>query len=146
MTDDHGRPAQGVQAGDRIVDVAVQVERLEVGGVRPEVRPQIEGVPLPAALCEVLEVPLPDPGATQLTVEQIQRSATGPALRQPALDVQAAILDDDLVLAHGPAGQPGCGALQGVDAAPRAGLALVYHSSGPNTRPVGALGSKKVDF
>jgi hypothetical protein len=61
MADDHRRATQGVQPGDRVVDVGVQVERLEVGGVRPEVRPQVERVTLPAALREVLEVALPDP-------------------------------------------------------------------------------------
>ena len=106
VADDHRGATQGVEAGDRVVDIRVQVEHLEVGRVRPEMSPQVEGVPLPAALREVLEVALPDPRATQLAVEQVQRSATGAALRQPALDVQPALLDDDLVLAHRSAGRP----------------------------------------
>ena len=89
VADDDRRPAQRVVPGDGIVDVAVEVELLEVGRVGPEVRPQVEGVPLPAALREVLEVALPDPRAAQLAVEQVQRPATRASLGQPALDVQA---------------------------------------------------------
>src|SRR5690242_3050975 len=64
---------------------------------------QVEGMALPAARREVAEVALPDPRPGQLAVEEEQRLATGPSFGQPGLDVQAAGVELDLVLANGPA-------------------------------------------
>ena len=100
VPDDHRRAPERIEAGDRIVEVGVQVERLEVGAVGPEMRAQVEGVALPATLGEVLQIALPDPRSGQLAVQQVQRPPPGAALGEPALDIEATLLDDDLVLAH----------------------------------------------
>jgi hypothetical protein len=60
---------------------------------------QVEGVTLPAAAGEVVEVPLPDPRAAELAVDEQDRLAPRPPLGQPRFDVQAAVDDLDLVLA-----------------------------------------------
>ena len=72
--DDRGA-SQRVVPRERVIEVALEVQLLEVGRVGPEVCPQVEGMPLPAALREVLEIALPDPLATQLTVQQVQRTS-----------------------------------------------------------------------
>ena len=98
-------PAHG-KGSISVLDFAtgkIEVEVLEVVRVGPEMRAQVEGVPFPAALREVAEIALPEPGAAELTVQQVQRTSPRAALRQPRLDVQATILDADLALAPGPA-------------------------------------------
>ena len=61
---------------------------------------EVEGVALPAATGEVAEVALPEPRAGQLAVDEQQRLPSRTALGQPRLDVHAAVVQLDLVLAH----------------------------------------------
>ena len=89
--------------GDHVLGVGLDVERGRVRGLRPVVVAQVEGVALPAAAGEVVQVALPDPGAAELAVDEQERLAARAPLGQPGLDVQAALGQLDLVLADGPA-------------------------------------------
>lgn len=99
---DHGG-AQPVQRGDHVLGVGLDVEGGRVRRLRPVVVSEVEGVPLPAAAREVMQVALPDPRPAELAVDEQERLAAGAALRQPGLHVQAAIDELDLVLADGAA-------------------------------------------
>ena len=94
---------------DDVLGVGLEVERGRVRGLRPVVVAEVEGVALPAAAGEVAEVALPDPGAAELAVDEQERLAARAPLRQPGLDVQAALGELDLVLADGPAARARCG-------------------------------------
>src|SRR5262245_61064404 len=99
MTDRDDRGTKPVHRGADIIDEALE---REVGGVRrlaPVVVAQIERVALPAAAGEIAKKPLPCPRPGELTVNEEQRLASRAALRQPRLDVQAALVQLDLVLA-----------------------------------------------
>jgi hypothetical protein len=61
---------------------------------------EVECVALPAAPGEVAEIALPEPRPGELAVDEQQRLAARPALGQPRLDVHAAVVQLDLVLAH----------------------------------------------
>ena len=144
VADHHRLASQRLEPGDHVVHVGVEVELLEIVHIGPEVAAQVERVALPAALREVLQVALPQPRAAQLAVDEEERPPPRSALGQPRLDVEAALLDDDLVLAHRPV--VGLAAIGVGDAVathgPEAHLVVAYHSSGPKSRPVGALGLK----
>src|SRR4051794_1236024 len=58
---------------------------------------------LPAPRREVAEEPLPQPRTRQLAVDEEERLPPRSALREPRLDVQAAVVELDLVLPDGPA-------------------------------------------
>ncbi len=58
---------------------------------------------LPTAPGEVPEIPLPQPGAGELAMDEQQRLASRAPLRQPRFDVEPAVEQLDLVLADGPA-------------------------------------------
>ena len=141
VADDDRRRTEALHRGDDVLGVRADVERRRVGGLRPEVVAQVEGVALPAAAGEVVEVPLPDPRAAELAVDEQDRLAPRPPLGQPRFDVQAAVDDLDLVLADGPpVGRAGAG-----EEALGCGVVchrscLAYHSCGLNTSPVRALG------
>src|SRR3990172_11121848 len=104
---------------------------------------------------------MPQPRATQLPVEQVERLAPRTPLGQPRLHVQAAFADDTLVLANRPVGArvgrraavsrfmavagSRTAALRGhVD---RPAVVEVAHAhKGLKTNPVAALGWKRVDL
>ena len=135
--------AQAFGGRAHIADVGREVERLVVGRVRPVVAAQVHGMSLPAALREVLLVAMPDPGARQLTVDEEERLAAGPSFRQPRLDVDAAIEQVDLVLAHGPgAGRPLDRPPDHVDGGFEIAVHVAHHSPGAKSRPVAGLGLK----
>ena len=87
-----------------VVDERLERELGRVGGLAPVVVPKVEGVALPAAPGEVAEEALPGPRPAELAVDEQQRLPARSALGQPRLDVQAALVQLDLVLADGPAG------------------------------------------
>ena len=103
VADDDRRRAEPLERGDDVLGVGVERELGRVRGLRPEVVAQVEGVALPAAPGEVAEVALPQPRAGQLAVDEQQRLAPRAPLGQPRLDVEAAIVELDLVLADRPA-------------------------------------------
>src|SRR5207247_7444061 len=74
-----------------------------VGGLRPVMGAQVERMALPAARREVAEEPFPDPRSRELAMDEQKRLPSGAALRKPALDVQASVVELDLVLADRPA-------------------------------------------
>src|SRR4029453_9158603 len=99
----------------------------------------------PARRGEEVEHPPQPPRAGELPVDEHQRLAPRTPLRQPRLDIDAAVVELDLVLADRPAvrrwhrgtGQDGL----------RDGIGhSTHHSWGLMTRPVRALGEKYVDF
>ena len=103
VADHDGRRAEPVDRRDDVVDVR---RRTSARAGRPSATSsgsEVEGVALPAARREVAEVPLPEPRAGELAVDEQQRLATRSTLGQPRLDVQAAVVELDLVLADGPA-------------------------------------------
>ena len=124
---------------DDVLGVGVERERRRVGGLRPVVVAQVEGVALPAARREVAEVALPEPRAGQLAVDEQQRLAARAPLGQPRLDVDAALVELDLVLADRTAvGRRDLGA--GEDLLRVVSGMQVHHSCGLMTRPVRAFG------
>src|SRR5204862_853508 len=91
------------QAGDDILDIRIEGQLRRIDRPRPEVVLEVEGVSLPAARSEVAEEPLPEPRAGQLSVHEQEWLASRASLRQPRFDVDAAIVELDLVLADRPA-------------------------------------------
>ena len=133
--------AEAVQRGDHVLGVGLDVERGRVRRLRPEVVAQVEGVALPAAAGEVVEVALPDPRPAQLAVDEQDRLAPRAALGQPRLHVQAALGELDLVLADGTARRVAVRAtMRSVAVRSVIGSARAYHSCGLSTSPVRALG------
>jgi hypothetical protein len=86
-----------------VLDVRRERQLRGVGGLAPEVVSKVDRVAFPAAPGEVAEEALPEPRPAQLAVDEEQRLAPRTTLRQPRLDVDAAIGQLDLVLAHRPA-------------------------------------------
>ena len=107
VADRHGVGPDPLEPGRDVVEVGLEREPLGVRRPAPVVVAEVEGVALPAAPGEVAEPALPEPRAGQLAVDVEERSAARASLGQPALDVDAALLDLDLVLADGTASGPG---------------------------------------
>ena len=103
VADDDGRRAEPLERRDDVLGVRVEREVGRVRGLRPVVVAQVQRVAFPAAAGEVAEVALPHPRAGQLAVDEQQRLAPRAPLGQPRLDVEAAIVQLDLVLADRPA-------------------------------------------
>ena len=83
MADDDRGPVQGVVAGDRIVDIGLEVELLKSAVSDQKWARRLSAWPFPATLGEVAQVVLPQPGARQLAVEVVERAAARTALGQP---------------------------------------------------------------
>jgi hypothetical protein len=103
VADDDGRRPEPVQGRHDVLDVRVERELGRVRGRGPVVVAQVDRVALPAATREVAEVAFPQPRAGELAVDEEQWLAARAPLRQPGLDVDAAVVQLDLVLAHRPA-------------------------------------------
>ncbi len=111
VADRHGVRADALEPGRHVVEVRLEGEALGIGRAAPEVVAEVERVALPAAPGEVAQPALPEPRSGKLAVDVEERAAARAPLRQPALDVDAALLDLDLVLADRPAAgrrAPGC--------------------------------------
>jgi hypothetical protein len=113
--------------------------------------PEVEGMPLPSAACQVAEPSLPEPRTGQLTVDEEERPPPRATLGQPRLDVEAALLELDLVLADRTPGTipaDGGGTASGLHVAGPWVVAVQgvvehlvpYHSSGLITKPLSGLG------
>ena len=103
VADRDGRRAQAVERRDDVLDVHVERQLRRVGRPRPMMVLEVERVALPAARREVPEIPLPEPRPGELAVDEQQRLAARPPFGQPRLDVQAPVVELDLVLADRPA-------------------------------------------
>ena len=99
VADRHGVRADALEPGRHVVEVRLEGEALGIGRPAPEVVAEVERVALPAAPGEVAQPALPEPRSGQLAVDVEERAAARAPLREPALDVDAALLDLDLVLA-----------------------------------------------
>jgi hypothetical protein len=99
VADRHGRRAEAGERGDHVVDVDVERQLVRVGRAGPVVVLEVQGVAFPTARREVAEVALPQPRPGELAVDEQERLAARPPFRQPRLDVQAAVVELDLVLA-----------------------------------------------
>ncbi len=140
VTDHDDAGAEPLEGADDVLGVGVERQRRRIGGLRPEVVAQVEGVALPAARGEVAEVALPDPRTGQLAVDEQQRLAARPPLGQPRLDVDARARR----ARSRPCGRAGRW-LGGTCARARICSGVVsgikvHHSCGLMTRPVRALG------
>ena len=109
VADGHGRGTESLQGRDHVLRVRLDVEGCRVRRLRPVVVAQVEGMALPATAREVVQVALPDPGATELAVDEQERLPARPSLGQPRLDVEAPLRELDLVLADGPTAGTGAG-------------------------------------
>ena len=89
VADGHRRRAQPLEGRDHVLRVRLDVEGGRVGRLGPVVVAQVEGVALPAAAREVVQVALPDPGAAQLAVDEQERLPARAPLGQPGFDVEA---------------------------------------------------------
>ena len=103
VPDDHDPGPESLERRDDILRVGVERERRGIGRLRPVVVAQVERVALPAARREVAEVALPEPRAGELAVDEQQWLAARAPLGQPRLDVDAPLVQLDLVLADGTA-------------------------------------------
>ncbi len=102
MADRHHARSEPIDRGADVIDEALEREVRGVRRLAPVVVAQVEGMALPAATGEIAEEPLPGPRAGKLAMHEQQRLAPRATLGQPGLDVQAAVVQLDLVLADGP--------------------------------------------